>query len=107
MGTGELSGKPDEMLGVNLRWTSIPSWRSSNTTETGISSGCVGQTLRSSTFKATDMTASFLYTGLENYVTCKNYILRRYKQAEQIERQYRTIQETSNEFRNFSLKYKL
>ena len=30
MGTGELSGKPDEMLGGYLRWTSIPSRRSSN-----------------------------------------------------------------------------
>ena len=25
MGTGELLGKPDKVLGVNLRWTSIPS----------------------------------------------------------------------------------
>ena len=31
MGTGELLGKPDEMLGGYLRWTSIPSRRSSNT----------------------------------------------------------------------------
>ena len=32
MGTGELSGKPDEMLGDNLRLTNIPSRRSSNFT---------------------------------------------------------------------------
>ena len=25
MGTGKLSGKPDEMLGVTLGWTCIPS----------------------------------------------------------------------------------
>ena len=31
MGTSKLSGKPDEMLGGYLRWTSIPSRRSSNT----------------------------------------------------------------------------
>ena len=33
MGTGELSGKPDKMLGgyMYLRWTSIPSRRNSNT----------------------------------------------------------------------------
>ena len=31
MGTSKLSGKPDEMLGGYLRWTSIPSKRSSNT----------------------------------------------------------------------------
>ena len=31
MGTGELSGKLDEMLGGYLRWTSIPSRGSSNT----------------------------------------------------------------------------
>ena len=31
MGIGELSGKPNEMLGGNLRWTSIPCKRSSNT----------------------------------------------------------------------------
>ena len=43
MGTG------DKMLGGNLRWSSIPSRGSSNTpsrlhaTETGISSGSVGQ----------------------------------------------------------------
>ena len=30
MGTSKLLGKPDEMLGVNLRWTSTPSRRSSN-----------------------------------------------------------------------------
>ena len=30
MSTGELSGKPDEMLAGYLRWTSIPSRRSSN-----------------------------------------------------------------------------
>ena len=30
MGTGDLSGKSDEMLGGYLRWTSIPSSRSSN-----------------------------------------------------------------------------
>ena len=31
MGTGELSGKPDEILGGSLRGTSIPSRRSRNT----------------------------------------------------------------------------
>ena len=31
MGTGKLSGKPDEMLGGNLQWTSIPSRGSSST----------------------------------------------------------------------------
>ena len=31
MGTSKLSAKPDEMLGGYLRWTSIPSRRSSNT----------------------------------------------------------------------------
>ena len=31
MGTSKLSGKLDEMLGGYLRWTSIPSRRSSNT----------------------------------------------------------------------------
>ena len=31
VGTSILSGKPDEMLGGYLRWTSIPSRRSSNT----------------------------------------------------------------------------
>ena len=31
MVTSELSGKPDEMLGGYLRWTSISSGRSSNT----------------------------------------------------------------------------
>ena len=31
MGTSKLSGKPDEMLGGYLQWTSIPSRRSSNT----------------------------------------------------------------------------
>ena len=31
MSTSELSGKPDEMLGGYLCWTSIPSRRSSNT----------------------------------------------------------------------------
>ena len=31
MGIGELSGKPDEMLGVTLQWTSIPSRGSSDT----------------------------------------------------------------------------
>ena len=31
MGTSKLAGKPDEMLGGYLRWTSIPSRRSSNT----------------------------------------------------------------------------
>ena len=46
MGTGKLSGKPDEMLEGYLQWTSIPSRRSSITpspalhaAETGISSG--------------------------------------------------------------------
>ena len=31
MGTSKLSRKPDEMLGGYVRWTSIPSRRSSNT----------------------------------------------------------------------------
>ncbi len=31
MGTDKLFGKPDRMLGSNLRWTSIPSRGSSNT----------------------------------------------------------------------------
>ena len=31
MGTSKLAGKPDKMLGGYLRWTSIPSRRSSNT----------------------------------------------------------------------------
>ena len=31
MSTNKLSGKPDETLGVYLRWTSIPSRGSSNT----------------------------------------------------------------------------
>ena len=31
MGTDELSRNPDNMLGGNLRWTSIPSGGSSNT----------------------------------------------------------------------------
>ena len=31
MGSGELSGGPDEMLGGYLRWTSIPSRGRSNT----------------------------------------------------------------------------
>ena len=31
MGPGELSGKPDEMLGGNLQCTSIPSGRNRNT----------------------------------------------------------------------------
>ena len=45
MGTSKLSGKPDEMLGGYLRWTSIPSRRMSlHATETGISSGsCASQ----------------------------------------------------------------
>ena len=49
MGTGELSGKPDETLGGNLQWTSIPSRESRESlqsTETGISSGSVGHLAR-------------------------------------------------------------
>ena len=32
MGTGKLSGKPVEMLGVPLQWSSIPSWGESSNT---------------------------------------------------------------------------
>ena len=45
MGTGELLGKPNKLLGSDLRWTSIPSRGSRNTpsrfhaTKTVISSG--------------------------------------------------------------------
>ena len=45
MGTGELLGQPNKMLGVTWRWTGIPPRGSSNApsrlhaTETGISSG--------------------------------------------------------------------
>ena len=56
MGTSKLSGKPGEMLGDYLRWTSIPSRRSSqysyplHATETGISSGSYASHARYLTF---------------------------------------------------------
>ena len=56
MGTSKLSGKPGEMLGNYLRWTSIPSRRSSqysyplHATETGISSGSYASHARYLTF---------------------------------------------------------
>ena len=70
MGTRKLSGKPVEMLGGNLRWTSTPYGRISNTsspshaTETGISSVGVGHwVLINLTFKSTS--EIFLLTFLD------------------------------------------
>ena len=48
MGTSELSGKPDEMLGSNLRSSQVTPryFVGLDATETGISSGCVGHLAR-------------------------------------------------------------